>query len=99
MADGAWKDSVTTIQVSKATRDILRKLTVHAGEHCYEELFVKHIFPLIKKEVGSDETVEIGEWFKRRKRRKHNGAGAERPVPAGERGTEGRAGFPPAPQT
>jgi hypothetical protein len=66
LVDGAWKDSVTTIQVSKETRDILRKLTVHAGEHCYEELFVKHILPLVKKEAGSGDPVKIGDWFKQR---------------------------------
>ena len=63
------KEQITTVQLEKDTRDFLRKLVVHAEEHCYEGLFSKHIIPLLKKEAHTTDPVKVGEWLLQRKER------------------------------
>jgi len=68
----AYKESVTTIQLKKDTRDFLRTLKIYSVEPGldrdpgYEALFSNHIIPLIKKAAGSSSPMQIGKWLRER---------------------------------
>jgi hypothetical protein len=86
LGDEAYRDSVTTIQLKKETRDFLRTIKVYSvevgveGDPGYEGLFVNHIIPLLKKAAGSSSPMQIGKWLRKSSDEAKKGKPAETPA-------------------